>query len=225
MALILNIDTATESASICLSKDGKVLSLHENKNQKDHASWLHVAIDDMMKLNGCSVKDLDAIAVIDGPGSYTGLRVGMSAAKGFCFALNIPLITESTLKTMAYAATVQIKDTGPSLLCPMIDARRMEVFTALYTCGLKELMPPIAMILNDQSFSGHLKSAEIYFFGSGSAKWKNIAMLPNIRFAEVPYNAAHLSVLAYEKFIIGQFADTISSQPAYIKDFHFYIKK
>src|SRR5882762_5440642 len=145
MALILNIDTATELASVSLSKEGQSLALLQNKDQKDHASWLHPAIEKMMQETGFRMQELDAVAVTAGPGSYTGLRVGMAAAKGFCYALNIPLITESTLKVMAFAAREQTEPEG--LYCPMIDARRMEVFTALYSTDLVEIIPATAMVI------------------------------------------------------------------------------
>src|SRR6186713_64350 len=145
MALILNIDTATEQGGICLAKEGKPLALATNKEPKDHAGWLHPAIEKLMRETGHRMKDLQAVAITAGPGSYTGLRVGMAAAKGFCYALDIPLITESTLKVMAFAAREQSSPTG--LLCPMIDARRMEVFTALYSTDLVEIMPATAMVI------------------------------------------------------------------------------
>jgi len=225
MTLILNIDTATEIASICLSKDGEQLALLQNNEQKDHASWLHVAVDEMMKLNGCKMKDLNAIAVTDGPGSYTGLRVGMSAAKGFCYALQIPLITESSLKIMAFAASLQLNNIGESLLCPMIDARRMEVFTSLYKENLTEVMPATAMILDENSFSSLLQSNNIYFFGSGSIKWKKLTENKNAFLVDIKYNSGHLAILAHQKFNHSKFTDIIYSQPAYIKDFHSYTKK
>ncbi len=225
MALILNIDTATEIASICLSKDGKQLALSQNSEQKDHAAWLHVAIDEMMKLQGFKMKDLNAVAVTDGPGSYTGLRVGMSAAKGFCYALQIPLITESSLKVMAFAASLQLKNINESLLCPMIDARRMEVFTSLFKHDLTEIMPATAMILDENSFSSPLQSNKIYFFGSGRAKWEKLTDTENAFFVDVNYNSGDLAVLAHQKFETSQFTDIIYSQPAYIKDFHSYTKK
>src|SRR5882757_8810614 len=110
MALILNIDTATEKAGICLAEDGKALAVAENFSQKEHAAWLHPAVSQMMRDTGRRLRDLDAVAVTAGPGSYTGLRVGMAAAKGFCFALDIPLIAEDTLRTMAFAAKEQLSD-------------------------------------------------------------------------------------------------------------------
>lgn len=225
MALILNIDTATETAGICLSKDGGQLSLLENSQQKDHASWLHVAIDEMMNSTGIAMKDLNAVAVTDGPGSYTGLRVGMSAAKGLCYALQTPMITESTLKVMAFAASAQLKDIDDSLLCPMIDARRMEVFAALYNSKPEELIQSSAMVLDGNSFSAQLLSHKIYFFGSGTAKWREMTDSKNALFPQITSDVGYLGKLSYKKFINGQFTDVIYSQPAYIKDFHSYIKK
>ena len=111
MALILNIDTATAKASVCLAREGKVLAIAENLTQKEHAAWLHPAIEQMMRETGYRLRELQAVAVTAGPGSYTGLRVGMAAAKGFCFALDIPLIAEDTLRTMAFAATAQLPGT------------------------------------------------------------------------------------------------------------------
>ncbi|HVM86608.1 MAG TPA: tRNA (adenosine(37)-N6)-threonylcarbamoyltransferase complex dimerization subunit type 1 TsaB [Puia sp.] len=223
--MILSIDTATESASICLSNNGNTLCLFENKDQKDHAAWLHEAIDEVIRSNGFSIKDITAVAVTEGPGSYTGLRVGLSAAKGLCYALQIPLITENTLKVMAYAATTQLKIDKASILCPMIDAKRMEVFTGLYTPDLEELILPTAVILDEHSFNDELNTCTIYFFGNGSIKWKKIATHKNARFVESSGHAGHLAQLAYQKLSKNQFTDIIYSQPAYIKDFHSYIKK
>src|SRR5450631_2693438 len=163
MALILNIDSATEKAGICLAKEGKCVSILQNQEQKDHASWLHEAIGEMMKTTGYKMTDLQAVAVTAGPGSYTGLRVGMAAAKGFSYALGIPLIAENTLKLMAYAASLQTASTG--LFCPMIDARRMEVFTAVYGSDLVELLPPVAMVIDEKSFENYLSGHTVSFFG------------------------------------------------------------
>lgn len=224
MPLILNIDTSTESASICLFKDGEQLLLSQNSEQKDHASWLHATIDGMMKTADYKMKDLNAVAVAEGPGSYTGLRVGMAAAKGLCYALQIPFITESTLKLMAFAASLQIEHTS-ALLCPMIDARRMEVFTSLCETNLEELMPSSAIILDESSFASNLRSQKIVFFGSGSAKWEQISTSPNAVFAKIACNAGHLGILSCQKFTNHQFTDIIYSQPAYIKEFHTYNRK
>src|SRR5687767_1657626 len=135
MALILNIDTAMELASICLSDEKEVLSFSENRDQKDHAGWLQPAIKQVMDDAGFSLSELAAIAVTSGPGSYTGLRVGLSSAKGLCFALKLPLITVNTLEAMAQA----VPSEAAALRCPMIDARRMEVFTAIYDDAMNEV--------------------------------------------------------------------------------------
>src|SRR5271168_1032073 len=142
----------------------------ENFEQKAHAAWLHVAVQELMTNTGSRMRDLQAVAVTAGPGSYTGLRVGMAAAKGFCYALGIPLITEDTLRVMAFAASERLPEAD--LLCPMIDARRMEVFTAVYQKGGKVLLPPIAMVIDENSFSEFLSERFMSFFGDGSYKCK-----------------------------------------------------
>ena len=133
--MILLIDTSQETATIALSRDGKVLFSEENKISKEHASWLHTAIGRLLAEADMTLADLKAVAVIAGPGSYTGLRVGMAAAKGFCYALNIPLITRNTLEVMAESMR-SVAEKKNALICPMIDARRDEVFTALYSISL-----------------------------------------------------------------------------------------
>ena len=147
MALILNIDTSLETASVCLAKDAVAVKLLINENQRDHASWIHNAIHLALQDSGCLITELEAVAVSNGPGSYTGLRVGLATAKGLCYGLGIPLITISTLKMMATA----VKHKASDLICPMIDARRMEVFTAVYNKDLLELSPAQAMIIDETS--------------------------------------------------------------------------
>jgi tRNA threonylcarbamoyladenosine biosynthesis protein TsaB len=224
MSLILNIDTATETASICLAKNGETLALMHNEDQQDHASWLHTAIEQMMKDAGYKMQDLNAVAVSAGPGSYTGLRVGMAAAKGFCYALNIPLITENTLFMMAFAASQQVENKN-SLLCPMIDARRMEVFTALYNSGLEEIFPSTAMILDDRSLSDHFSNNIITFFGSGAKKWQQLTQDPNAFFLNSNTDASHLAILSYKKFIKKEFTDIIYCEPVYLKEFYTPVNK
>ncbi len=223
MALILNIDTATETAGISLSKDGGSLALLQNRDQKDHASWLHPAIEKMMRETGFRMQDLQAVAVTEGPGSYTGLRVGMAAAKGFCYALNIPLITESTLKVMAFAAREQAPSTG--LFCPMIDARRMEVFTAVYQDDLTEIMPATAMIIDEDSFSDYLAGSKVSFFGAGSYKCKPIITAPSAAFIEINYHAGYLGILSFLRYLQREFTGLAYSEPAYTKEFYTHTRK
>ncbi len=224
MALILNIDTATPAASICLSDNGRPLRVKHNDNQMDHAAWLHVAIDELMTQGGRELSHLDAVAVTSGPGSYTGLRVAMSTAKGFCYALGIPLIAENTLTLMAFAAREQGADSG-CLLGPMIDARRMEVFTALYTQELEPLISPGAMVLDEQSFSAYLASRDILFFGNGTQKWAGVSKSPRVHIIEISMHAGYLGILSYEKWNKRDFTDIVYSEPAYTKDFYTHTGK
>jgi len=224
MALILNIDTATETGSICLSKNGRPVSYLQNENQKDHASWLQEAILQLLSASGWAIRDLQAVAVTAGPGSYTGIRVGMASAKGLCYALKIPLITENTLRVMAHAAEKSAKDLG-SLICPMIDARRKEVFTALYGQGLEELQAPEAIVLNGDSFADALGRNKILFFGSGSRKWEQTIKSYNAFFADVSFSAENLGILADQKFDIQEFTDIIYSEPNYLKSFYSNVTK
>jgi tRNA threonylcarbamoyladenosine biosynthesis protein TsaB len=170
----------------------------------------------MMEEQGLKLKDLHAIAISEGPGSYTGLRVGMAAAKGICYALDIPLIMVSTLKMMANSASPDKSD----LLCPMIDARRMEVFTALYDKSLNEVQTPVNMILSEDSFKEKLDAQSISFFGNGSQKFKGLISHPNANFQETEPIAAHMIILSYNKFKNSEFADLAYSEPFYGKDFH-----
>ena len=236
MALILNIDTATEYASLALASDDIILSGSKNEEIRDHASWIHNAIRQLMHTAGYSLSQLDAIAVTAGPGSYTGLRVGMATAKGLCYVLNIPLITESTLKVMAFGAS---KPRGHSeskgsngkpignteqLLVPMIDARRMEVYTAVYNLQLQEIMPATALVLDPASFEG-IEGAPLVCFGSGSAKFRSIATADRFEFINVRPEAEWLAQLAFQKFQKNEFADIAYTEPLYLKEFYSPAKK
>jgi tRNA threonylcarbamoyladenosine biosynthesis protein TsaB len=223
MALILNIDTATEKAGVCLSEDGKMLILEENREQKEHASWLHAAIRKLMGETGFTMGDLDAVAVTSGPGSYTGLRVGMAAGKGFCYSLGIPFITENTLKVMALAAREKVD--ADSLLCPMIDARRMEVFTAVYQNDMVEYMPTTAMIVDENSFSSFLAAGKLSFFGGGSYKCKPIITSTSATFIESVHDVGHLGILSFLRYLQKEFTGLAYSEPAYTKEFHTHTGK
>lgn len=216
MAIILNIDTAINSASVCLSEEGQSLQFALNGNQQDHASWLHVAIKKLIADAGLSVKDLEAIAVTIGPGSYTGLRVGLSAAKGLCFALNIPLIGINTLDVMADA----VKKEDADFYCPVIDARRMEVFMAVYNKDMGTIINPCAMIIEENSFDSLLASGKIIFSGNGSEKIRKIICHPNAIFKNLTTTAADMAGLSENKFAEKKFADTAYTEPFYIKEFY-----
>lgn len=225
MPLILNIDTATDFASICLSKGNEVLCFNENKDQKNHASFLQLAIKQMMIDVGSSLSNIDAFAVTYGPGSYTGLRVGLASAKGLCFALNKPLITLNTLQVIANSVIensqhIIKEENNNTLLCPMIDARRMEVFTALYNHSLSEVLPTQAMILNEESFADYLLQNKIIFCGNGSNKFQSVTKNDNAIFNATQYSAKNMVKLSLHSYINKNFADLAYSSPFYAKDFY-----
>ena len=219
MALILFIDTSTEDAVVGLEKDGLVLSVEYNNLQKEHASFLHPAIKLILSNNNFIMKDLEAVAIASGPGSYTGLRVAMATAKGLCFALNIPLITINSLKLLAKAAILNV-DKKDFLFCPMIDARRMEVFTALYNNDLEELLHPFALVLHQKSYSDFLANKAIYFFGNGALKWQEISTNKNCLFLAKPQADKAFAILAEGCYHAKSFADLALAEPEYVKAFH-----
>lgn len=229
MSFILNIDTATEIASLCLAKNGEKVGLLINEDQKDHAAWIHVAIKQLLRNADLTIQQISAIAISAGPGSYTGLRVGMASAKGLCFAMNLPLITENTLEIMAFAAIENISQLqdqlSSTLICPMLDARRMEVFTAIFDKDRQQQLPSVALVLNEESFGQYLKENRMIFFGSGSKKWKQICNHPHAEFASIAYDASHLAQLSVKKFNERNFADIVYTEPLYLKEFYTHNKK
>ena len=221
MSLILNIDTTSETALVNIAKDGVVLFEEVNPEQKDHAAFLHPAIQVLQKKVGVAIKEIDAIAVCHGPGSYTGIRVGMASAKGLCYALHKPLITVSQLEVLAKDVIDNSENTETDLLyCPMIDARRMEVFTALYHKNLSEEFSPSALILDENSFSNFLLKNKIIFFGSGAGKWEQLCKNENARFANAVNKGLAMSRLTFEKFRVKGFSNLAYTEPLYIKEFY-----
>ena len=216
MALILNIDTALENASICLSRGETSLEVINHSTQENHASWLLEAIKTLLHRQKYNLSELSAIAVTAGPGSYTGLRIAMSTAKGMCYALKIPLLNINTLDMMVWAA----KNEQTDLFCPMIDARRMEVFTALYDQSLQKVWGPTNLILDPDSFSEYLKEKRICFFGSGSLKWSVLLQNDNAEFKHIAVTAKHMIKLSYTKYSQRNFANLAYATPEYGKEFY-----
>jgi tRNA threonylcarbamoyladenosine biosynthesis protein TsaB len=219
--MILLIDTSQETGTIALSKDGQVLFAEENKIAKEHATWLHGAMARLLEQAKLSVRDLEAVSVVAGPGSYTGLRVGMAAAKGLCYALKIPLITQNTLRVMAESMKSLAEEKG-AWICPLIDARRDEVFTALYGVDLQEILTPQAMILDKTSFEIQLSKNPILFFGSGAAKWEKIVQSSSAIFESQISIIQAFALLAQKDFISRNWADPVYSEPVYLKEFFSY---
>lgn len=220
MALILNIDTATEYASVCLSDHRDVLALVASNDQKNHASFVQPAIEALLAQTNHSLAQVDAVAVTAGPGSYTGLRVGLASAKGICYSLQKPLLLVNTLEVMAQA--VLSRETGigaGTWICPMIDARRMEVFTALYNASLEEIRPPHALIIDAGSFEQELSEHTVIFSGSGHVKLKNLELPASAKFSDVQHDASDLGALAVKSYEQRRFADLAYSEPLYVKEF------
>lgn len=220
MALLLNIDTALETGGVCISSNDEILAMESNKIPRDHAAFLHPCVERLLSLCNISLNNIDAISVTAGPGSYTGLRIGMAAAKGFCFALNKPLITINTLEVMAMAALSHLKDKKDALLCPMIDARRMEVFTMLLDCNLNTIEKPQAMVLEKMPFDKYSENNKLIFFGNGSDKLKSFQIDTNEEIISVSHNVSDLAKLASKAYIKKEFADIAYSEPFYLKAFY-----
>jgi tRNA threonylcarbamoyladenosine biosynthesis protein TsaB len=216
MAYILSIETSTQVCSAALALDGKVIEIRESFDDKTHASMLTVFIDELLKSNDLMVKDLSAVSVSQGPGSYTGLRIGVSVAKGLCYAAGLPLIAVNTLKAMA-----KEKMNDPSvLLCPMIDARRMEVYSELFSYDLSPKREIVAEVIDSNSYLETLASQKIAFFGNGAAKCSNLLANPNALFIDGIYpSAKYMAVLAQETYDHKEFKDVAYFEPFYLKDF------
>ncbi|MEP6804048.1 MAG: tRNA (adenosine(37)-N6)-threonylcarbamoyltransferase complex dimerization subunit type 1 TsaB [Flavobacterium sp.] len=215
MPFILNIETATKNCSVSVAKNGETIVCKEIAEEGySHAEKLHVFIEEAIAEAGISVQDLSAIAVSQGPGSYTGLRIGVSAAKGLCFALNIPLIAIDTLQTLASQANV-----SNGKIIPMIDARRMEVYSEVFNAGLEIERGIEAEVITEESFSGYTDT--IYFVGDCAEKCKTVLAKENFVFLEeIKYpSAAAMSKISYDKYQKSDTVDVAYFEPYYLKDF------
>lgn len=217
MANILLIETSAETCSVAIACDGKIIGFQMSDEPMQHATHLPVYIETAMKLIREQNITLDAIAVSSGPGSYTGLRIGVSTAKGLCYALGCKLIALNTLKIIATA----LRQQGPAnaIICPLIDARRMEVYTAMYDCNLNELSPAEAKIIDENSFADI--DRPIYFCGNGAEKCSTVIKNPNAQFDTTIKPIANMMVeLAEEAYSNNQFEDVAYYEPFYLKEFY-----
>jgi tRNA threonylcarbamoyladenosine biosynthesis protein TsaB len=243
MALILSIDVSGKNGLIVLAQGDSIIDAETNNEPMDHASFLQPAIQSLLKKNNVELKELQAVAISNGPGSYTGLRVGLASAKGLCFALKIPLITINSLQLIARAASLFINSNGPTegynanmaiqpgaiaassndndlLYCSMIDARRMEVFFALYDNENNCVINPSTIILDIHFLEELIQSKRVYIAGSGAEKFKEINQHANINFLPQIDSKAALCSLAYTQFQTSTFADLYSVEPFYCKEFY-----
>lgn len=222
---LLCIETATTVCSVCITADDKILAYKEINNGFSHAENLHVFIQDVLKEANLSIKQINAIAISKGPGSYTGLRIGVSTAKGLCYALQIPLISIDTLQSMAYAvAHTKNEDV---LYCPMLDARRMEVYCAVYDKNVETITPVNALVVDEKSIDIFNLNKTIYFFGDGMPKVKQLLQTnKNAVFIDDVFpSAKNMASLAFTKFAKKLFEDVAYFEPFYLKEFFTTAKK
>jgi len=216
LALILNIETSTTNCSVSLSKEGETLLLKEDYNNNySHAERLHLYIDEVLTQGEVSLNNLDAIAISKGPGSYTGLRIGVSAAKGLCFSSEKPLISVATLEALAHQVSI-----NKGVIVPMLDARRMEVYSAVFNSEYDQIRDTQAQILEEDSFIEYLEKGKVYFVGNGVKKTKELIKHPNAVFIDnkLP-SAKEMSLLAYNKYKKNDIEDVAYFEPFYLKDF------
>ena len=214
---ILNIETSTKACSVALHKNGELIVSREDVTTNfSHSEKLLKFISKLFSDAKLSLSDLDAIAVSMGPGSYTGLRIGVSTAKGLCYGLDIPLISISTLKAMSFGMALEIK---ADLYCPMIDARRMEVYSAFFDINNTEVRKIQADIIDENSYKKELEK-KVVFFGDGSEKIKEKIRHKNAMFiSNIHPSAKNMGLLSYQKFTKSLFEDLAYFEPFYLKDF------
>jgi tRNA threonylcarbamoyladenosine biosynthesis protein TsaB len=219
LALILNIETSTTVCSVSISRNEEVIASRELSAGYTHAENLHVFINDLLRKADLQIREMNAIAVSKGPGSYTGLRIGVSAAKGLAYALGIPLISIDTLAVMSAAASK--KENEKVSFCPMIDARRMEVYTAVYDHQMQCLSPVEALVVDENSIERFSQFEKIFFFGDGMEKCRPLLeKLPQAAFIKDIFPSARfMPQLSFEKFIDKQFEDIAYFEPYYLKQF------
>ncbi|WP_151087611.1 tRNA (adenosine(37)-N6)-threonylcarbamoyltransferase complex dimerization subunit type 1 TsaB [Hymenobacter baengnokdamensis] len=220
--LLLSLETSSPICAVALHylSDGRLLGQTELRLEKSHSTHLTVLIEQLIANTGHRLADLGAVAVSDGPGSYTGLRIGAAAAKGLCFALDIPLLAVGTLPALAHQVAGRTPRAADYLFCPMLDARRLEVYTALYQADAQPLLLPTNLVLDASSLAEHLAHRSVLFFGSGAAKFQAlVAGNPNAVFLpDVQPTAISIGELAFTAFQRQQFQDVAYYEPFYLKE-------
>jgi tRNA threonylcarbamoyladenosine biosynthesis protein TsaB len=216
MGVILNLETATKVCSVNLAKDGQLLAVKEFKSDKfSHSENLNLFIQDVMSAADMQFKDLDAVAVSKGPGSYTGLRIGVSTAKGLCYALDIPLISVNSLQALA-----ALKKGVAKYTIPMFDARRMEVYSTVFDEDLNEIEPVKAVVLEKDSYQSFVNKDRTLFLGPGAEKYQNVLKHPNVIFdLQTEVSSIGMVKLSEQKYALKQFEDVAYFEPYYLKEF------
>ncbi|GAB2463360.1 tRNA (adenosine(37)-N6)-threonylcarbamoyltransferase complex dimerization subunit type 1 TsaB [Hymenobacter qilianensis] len=218
--LILSLETSSPVCSVAVHQAGVLVGQAELRLEKSHSSHLSILINQLLENTGHTLQDVAAVALSDGPGSYTGLRIGGAAAKGLCFALEIPLLAVSTLQALAWQVAAYTASPETYLYCPMLDARRMEVYTALYTCDSQEILPPTALVLTPDALAEQLGGHRVLFFGNGAVKFQSLlAEQPNAGFlAGIEPSAVAVGALAWGAFQRQEFRDVAYYEPFYLKE-------
>ena len=224
MSLILCIETGTDICSVGIARDGELISLRESDEGRDHAKKVGVFVDELLRETGISPDELDAVAVGMGPGSYTGLRIGVSFAKGLCYGLGMPLVAVGWLDAMA-AVAIEDNDAGildvdnweNAVLCPMVDARRMEVYTRLFDAKGNALSDVTAEVVTEQTFADVRRERQLVMFGNGAAKCREV--LHDATYINITPSARGLARLAEQRLSAGQTEDIAYFEPFYLKDF------
>lgn len=220
MATLILIETSTSVCSAALSGDGEILLNKENFDGQSHSILLGKFVKEIIDYTRENSIKVDGVAVSCGPGSYTGLRIGVSLSKGLCYGFDVPLIAINTLKTMAYSAAKKHDLENNALLCPMIDARRMEVYSAFFDLQLNQKRETSADIIDENSYAELLDSHTLYFFGNGSDKCKEALKHPNAKFLEnIAPLAKDMAELAEKAFVASEFQDVAYFEPFYLKEF------
>ena len=220
MERILLIETSTALCSTALAENGTIISYRESSAPKAHASLTAVFIDDMLKENGISIADCDAVCVSMGPGSYTGLRVGVSTAKGLCFGSGKPLMAVGTLNTLVAQAIAEgLVPEGCRYIIPMIDARRMEVYTAVFTPDCQQITETEPVIVDENSFASQLEEGKVLFIGDGAGKCADVIKHPNASFVQCWPKADAMLMPALEEYKEKRFKDVAYFEPFYLKEF------
>ncbi|MBQ2124047.1 MAG: tRNA (adenosine(37)-N6)-threonylcarbamoyltransferase complex dimerization subunit type 1 TsaB [Bacteroidaceae bacterium] len=220
MSCILAIETSTEVCSVALGQDGDTIFEKVCEENNAHTRHLATFVDEALSFANSHAIPLDAVAITEGPGSYTGLRIGTSTAKGICYGFNIPLITIPTLKMLCARPLLYEELDEDALLCPMIDARRMEVYAAIYDRSLRNIRETQADIIDETSYADYLEKQPIYFFGNGAEKCIDIIKHPNARFIpNIKANAKSMLPLAELAIAKNDFADVAYFEPYYLKEF------
>lgn len=222
MTMILNLETATTNCSVSIARNGEIISLREdNSPNYSHSEQLHIFIEEALQGASLAFKDISALAVSKGPGSYTGLRIGVSAAKGLCFSLDLPLISVSTLESLAMQGHARNYD----FIIPVLDARRMEVYSAIFDAQGNRLRETKAEIINKDSFLEYVQKGSVLLIGDGAEKCRELLDHPNFSFLTALPTATEMGELSYKKFKANDFENVAYFEPYYLKDFMLPTKK